>query len=80
VNSESVPFRVWVVSCRPFVEKVVGGFVDTPDGTRPIEPVDGTFFLDRESAENLAGELNKSFPASWSVNEALVSILRREGV
>ena len=75
MTPESTAYKVWVVSCRPFVEKIIGGFVETPDGIDLTMPVDGTFFLDQESAEKLAQELSKTYGKGvWSAHPAFLNI------
>lgn len=75
MTSESTAYKVWVVCCRPFVEKIVGGVVETPDGVDLTVPVDGTFFLDQAPAEKLAQELSKTYGEGvWTAHPAYMNI------
>ena len=74
-SKASVPSMVYVVCCRPYPEKVVGGaiFTNGPRFTR----CDGTFFMDYEGARGVAMTLNRrDGPGNpcWMVYPALISV------
>jgi len=71
----STPFQIYVVATRPFAEKVAGGCVSA--SSFPSDQSDGTFWLDQESAEIVAENLNEDYgDGVWKVYPAQITIDR----
>lgn len=66
---------VYVVCTRPYAEKVVGGFISTIQAA--LSQVDGTFFLDYESARKASMALNRRDSTEkpcWWVYPTLIDV------
>lgn len=74
-HAEWLSTEVFVVACRPFPEKVIGGKVSTREGAS--YEVDGTFTLDEVQAHSIAEDLNEAHGGdSWKVYPAHLQVAR----
>ena len=68
----SSAFLVYVVACRPYAEKVMGGMAATYEA--PLQ-ADGVFFLDEPTARRCAEMRNRSDGIdSWRVYPAHITV------